>query len=486
MKKITLLITLFAFSFGFSQNGGDNCGSAVVIPTTAGTTNYTATTINQTSGGGEMGSPQPRDAAWFSFSPTIDGTIDVSSCGNPSSDTRLFIGEGTCGSLNVLFDSDNTEDQCDVNEEVNGIVVIAGNNYYIEWDDRWQSSTSDPFDWSFTYTPTPCGPPSNISIDFKTQTLVDFRWDIPAFGSPVGYDWEIVPTGDGQGNNIVVSGSVTETTASSGNILTQNTTYDIYVRTDCGMTDGTSSYIGPFTFTTKETAPPANDTCFNASSATIEGSTNTAGDATPVAGTILGACLTNTSDDLMDGQACFGGENSNDDVWYSFVANTTNVNITVDSGFDAVISLFSGDCSSLGSNESCADAVNGAGQEQISFSSLVMGETYYFRVYNYLEATPADPTFTYKLWSPDTLGNELFENENAFKLFPNPVNNVLNIQSRNTIDSVSIYNMLGQEVISIKTKSNKEEISMSDLKTGTYFAKITSNGVTETLRVLKR
>ena len=59
MKKITLLITLFACSFGFAQSGGDNCGIAVAIPTTTGTTNYTNTSITAFSfqGGAIGGSP---------------------------------------------------------------------------------------------------------------------------------------------------------------------------------------------------------------------------------------------------------------------------------------------------------------------------------------------------------------------------------------------------------------------------------------------
>ena len=94
MKKITLLITLFAFSFGFSQSGTNDCGSAVAIPTTTGTTNYTNTSITAFSfeGGAIGGSPNSSSATWFIFQPTMGGEITVSSCGT-ATNTALFIGQ---------------------------------------------------------------------------------------------------------------------------------------------------------------------------------------------------------------------------------------------------------------------------------------------------------------------------------------------------------------------------------------------------------
>jgi gliding motility-associated-like protein len=81
---------------------------------------------------------------------------------------------------------------------------------------------------------------------------------------------------------------------------------------------------------------------------------------------------------------CSGGGVADDDVWYQFVANSTNMTITVDPtvGYDAVIQLFSGTCGALISI-ACQD-INGAnGDEVLIASGLTIGFTYYLRVYHY-------------------------------------------------------------------------------------------------------
>lgn len=81
---------------------------------------------------------------------------------------------------------------------------------------------------------------------------------------------------------------------------------------------------------------------------------------------------------------CSGGGVADDDVWYSFVANSSEMEITVSPtvGYDAVIQLFSGTCGSLTSIQ-CQD-VNGLnGLEVLQATGLTPGNTYYFRVYHY-------------------------------------------------------------------------------------------------------
>jgi gliding motility-associated-like protein len=81
---------------------------------------------------------------------------------------------------------------------------------------------------------------------------------------------------------------------------------------------------------------------------------------------------------------CSAGGIADDDVWYTFVANSSSTTITVDPtvGYDAVIELFSGTCASLVSIQ-CED-VNGLnGDEVLVNTSLINGNTYFFRVYHY-------------------------------------------------------------------------------------------------------
>ena len=81
---------------------------------------------------------------------------------------------------------------------------------------------------------------------------------------------------------------------------------------------------------------------------------------------------------------CSTGGNADDDVWYEFQANSSEMTIKVDPtvGYDAVIQLFSGSCGSL-SSITCQD-VNGLnGVEKLEATGLTNGAIYKFRVYHY-------------------------------------------------------------------------------------------------------
>lgn len=71
-----------------------------------------------------------------------------------------------------------------------------------------------------------------------------------------------------------------------------------------------------------------------------------------------------------------------------------------------------------------------------------------------------------------------------FKLYPNPTNGLLNLESNLPIDEVKIYNVLGQQVMSLL--ANTIEINMSQLKQGMYFVQVEINGKTSTHKVLKQ
>ena len=57
---------------------------------------------------------------------------------------------------------------------------------------------------------------------------------------------------------------------------------------------------------------------------------------------------------------------------------------------------------------------------------------------------------------------------NDFKLYPNPVKNILNIKTNAVIDNVEVYSVMGQKVMSVNAKT----IDVSQLKQGIYLLKI--------------
>ncbi|MAP81055.1 MAG: hypothetical protein CL526_08195 [Aequorivita sp.] len=74
----------------------------------------------------------------------------------------------------------------------------------------------------------------------------------------------------------------------------------------------------------------------------------------------------------------------------------------------------------------------------------------------------------------------------VFNSFPNPVNDVLNIQSQETIASVTVYNLLGQIVLNVNTVSNGK-IDFTTLNSGIYLVEATfENGYTGTIKVVKK
>lgn len=73
----------------------------------------------------------------------------------------------------------------------------------------------------------------------------------------------------------------------------------------------------------------------------------------------------------------------------------------------------------------------------------------------------------------------------GFTAFPNPVNNVLNIQAKEAISNVAIYNVLGQEVYTSNVDALSSTIDMSQMASGAYFVKVNINGTVGTVKVVK-
>ena len=82
------------------------------------------------------------------------------------------------------------------------------------------------------------------------------------------------------------------------------------------------------------------------------------------------------------------------------------------------------------------------------------------------------------------LANSNFE-KNIFKIYPNPTTNTLTIENQDTIDSVSIYNLLGQEVLKNTTSNSTESINVSILQSGVYVVKVSSLGVNSSQKFVK-
>lgn len=65
----------------------------------------------------------------------------------------------------------------------------------------------------------------------------------------------------------------------------------------------------------------------------------------------------------------------------------------------------------------------------------------------------------------------------SITIFPNPAQNTLNVSSVNVIESIVIYNKLGQEVARHFVNAKNHNLDISYLQTGSYIAKFSVNGI---------
>ena len=299
MKKITLLFTLFAFSFGFAQNGGDDCANAVVV--TAGS--FTDTTINDVTAGTANG-----DSAWFSFTAPANGTMALSVCADPDDpDTRVFVFTDGCGTLTAVADDD---DSCaGTFESALNTAVTSGTEYLIQWDDRWSVA---PFDWELVFVS--CTPPT-----VGSATVVD-----NCAGGTFTIDIDITDLGNS--TTLAITNSINADVVNVNAIgvatigpFAVDDVVDFVIAhendTDCDLT-GTGFTDG---------CPQANDECTGAIDINC-------GD------TVTGQTATGATD---------SGGNAANDVWYSYTGDgSTPEDVTVtlcNSGYDTAVRVYT-DC----------------------------------------------------------------------------------------------------------------------------------------------
>lgn len=243
MRKIFILFLATAFSY-LAAAQGDNCASAVQI-----TTNGTYTADGPSTGGGAT-SGSATNADWYYFIAPAAGVIDVSACNLSNIDTRLFIYDGSCTTLNQLGTSDDECTTYQFASFLSGIPITAGTTYYIEWDDRWSQAG---FDWTFIYTSYgTCPQPVTLGVNNITQSSASLFWT--EIGTATQWNIEYGANGFTQGSGTMIN--LTSSNPYSLGGLSPTTTYDFYVQSYCGPGD-TSSWSGPFTFTTSCLSIPA-------------------------------------------------------------------------------------------------------------------------------------------------------------------------------------------------------------------------------------
>ncbi len=86
-----------------------------------------------------------------------------------------------------------------------------------------------------------------------------------------------------------------------------------------------------------------------------------------------------------------------------------------------------------------------------------------------------------------TLNTSDFEFSNYFKVYPIPAHEVLNISEIQNIEiqSIAVYDILGQLVIALPNVKDASKIDVSNLRTGNYFLKIKSDKGSSSMKFIK-
>ncbi len=199
------------------------------------------------------------DALWYSYTPIESGTININSCiSDPAPvDTRLFVYTDGCDTLTLV---DNDDDGCDApngfGSSIEEINVIGGQEYLIEWDDRWEDT--NPFDWELIFTPLPaCPEPLDVVVAPNAFDAV-ITWSA-VVEATTGYIVNVFIAGSDPtlDTPVYTENIPTGTLTATATGLTPETNYEAYVIADCD-TEGIS-LADPNFFTTLVACPaPSN------------------------------------------------------------------------------------------------------------------------------------------------------------------------------------------------------------------------------------
>ena len=74
----------------------------------------------------------------------------------------------------------------------------------------------------------------------------------------------------------------------------------------------------------------------------------------------------------------------------------------------------------------------------------------------------------------------------GFKCYPNPANEVLNLKAKSNIEKVSIYSILGQQVMEALPNQNNATLNVASLNPGVYILKLAVDGQSVSYKFIKQ
>jgi len=496
----------------------DDCSNSVEITPNADNEceTVTAGTLSGAtdSGEGDNGAGNPNDDVWYTFVATNSTHIFrlLNITGN-TTDLMHEVMEGTCGGGLSIINLSDPESSTVSN-------LVVGNTYYVRVF-SYQSSPSLSTNFSLCIGSPPSAPENDdcnapvalivnpddsctAQVSGTLSGATDSGEGDNGAGLPNDDVWyTFVATGETHSFNVFnITGDTTNLVhevmegTCGGGLATINVS-DPESSIVSNLTVGNTYYVRVFSYQTAPSIstnfsicvgipppPPANDECTGAIALTV-GNSYAAGAVNASVASATDSSLTSTIPDPMCEYGYDGG-----DVWFTTTIPDSGTLIieTGDSsagisGFDSVVAVYAGSsCDQLESIACDDDGAETGNYSKLTLSGRTPGEVIYLRVYEYGN-NEAEP-FTISVYDTN-LATTGF-NTASFNVYPNPVTDVLNLSYTKNISNVEVYNLLGQQIM-VKTVNHREDqLDMSHLTTGTYLVKVTAEGLTKTLKIVKK
>ena len=333
MKKITLLLLLFAISFnGYAQLTEDfetdSPTGWTFLQTETDDPGWVQTTGRAYSGAASFYHDDANTAAestsWM-ISPAHTVTADENlsffynnNFNSYSVESGVWVSNASGDPIanpsdfSEVFDIDaNFSEDVWVSHEYD-LSSYVGQTIYVAFKYRGDYADEVYIDDFSIAAPPSCVPPSSLLATTNSPSEVEISWT--AGGTETEWTYEFGPTGFTQGSGtLTVTGPNNPVTLVG---LTPGAAYDIYVQANCGGTDGNSTW--ELISWTMPNTPPSNDDCDGAIALTVNSDYECA---VVTAGTTLGATASSQSDDVTG--------TPNTDVWFSFIATGPSHKVTI-------------------------------------------------------------------------------------------------------------------------------------------------------------
>lgn len=477
----------------------DNCANAILLNVDSLCNFIPGTVAGATESMSPDSCPSFASAAaydvWYKFVANPNGqTITVK--GSESFDAIVSLRNSCSGA--VIDCSDNS--YSGGTERINTNGLTPGNTYYIRVYSYGSALPSTPEFEICVALPPPipvndeCNNAITLSVDstcnYTSGTVAGSTESGPAdicptYASSGAYDvwYKFIATA--ANNTVTVKGSLSfdavvvlkdSCSGSTINCSDNTGSEGIEIVNGSGLIIGNTYYVRVYAYGSAQPStldfeicvsipppPPVNDDCTNAISLTAN--TN----CSYMAGTVTGA----TQSAAPESCAGFSSPGAND-VWYKFVAVASNQTIMVKGTefFDAIVVLTD---SCGGAPIGCADSAYAGGTEVIYANSLIIGNTYYIRVYAYGSTIPETPKFDICLLDSGPMSVQTADKDNySVNVFPNPASNIIMLTLKSPHNSEGVHykiiNVNGQEVGEgwFVQNSLQKEVDISSLTSGVY------------------